>query len=88
MSSQHGRAGEVGLVRNTPELPEPSLANPVRLPASQGGRGGGQEEEGGVRRLRGPVLQQQGGGHPQGHVQVRIKESCVDAKPLKNMFVL
>ena len=46
------------------------MADPVRLPACGAGRGGGAEEEGGVCRLRGPVLQQQGGGHPQGHIQV------------------
>ena len=46
------------------------MADSVRVPACGAGRGGGAQEEGGVCRLRGPVLQQQGGGHPQGHVQV------------------
>ena len=57
--------------RSAPELPQSRVADSVWLPASPQGRGGGQEEEGGVRGLRGPVLQQQGGGHPQGHFQVR-----------------
>ena len=71
MSSQHGRAGEARLVRHSPRLQEAGVADTVRLPARHEGRGGGQEEAGGVRRIRGPVLQQQGGGHPQGHLQVR-----------------
>ena len=63
--------------RRAPGLPQPRLADSVRLPASPQGRGGGDKEEGGVRGLRGPVLQQQGGGHPQGHVQVRCSSFCL-----------
>ena len=62
------------MCRHPPELQEPGLADPVRLPARPPRRGGGQEEAGGVRRLRGPVLQQQGAGHPQGYIQVRPEE--------------
>ena len=49
------------------------MADSVRVPACGAGRGGGAQEEGGVCRLRGPVLQQQGGGHPQGHLQVCLQ---------------
>ena len=63
------------------------MADSVRVPACGAGRGGGAEEEGRVCRLRGPVLQQQGGGHPQGHLQV----NCVkyyDRTPVEQILTV
>ena len=57
------------------------MADSVRVPACGAGRGGGAQEEGGVCRLRGPVLQQQGGGHPQGHLQVNCVKYYLSELP-------